>query len=124
MKKSDWAMIALNVFTTFVAFIGATERGGESVVVFMFVLVAAFVNSLWIARRDRQRAPSRTRRAATDELDAELSARELLDIDQRLEALERRDERLLRQLSAGNQLGEPAALAETAIGSERVPQRV
>lgn len=83
MQKSDWALVALNLFTTFVTFICAVEGGDEALVAFLFAAAMAAINTTVLVRRSRtaQRAPERE----TDELDA----RTILDLDARLEALER-----------------------------------
>ena len=125
MKKSDWALMALNLFGAFIAFIGAVEPDEEgSVIVFFTVAVVLAVNSAVIARRARQRddAPRRDRRsAAVDEMDA----RTVLDIDARLEALERAqdasDAARWRALAASGQVTAPAAEPPPAGDAARQP---
>lgn len=108
MKKTDWAIIALNLFTAFVTFICATEGGEEAVVAFMAVAAMTAINVTFVARRARSggREPGRE----PDELDA----RTILDLDARLEALERAqtdaaDAERWRRLVASGQVSGPAA---------------
>jgi hypothetical protein len=120
MKLSDWSLLALNVLATFVAFVGGVESEGDAgMVVFLFVAVAAFVNSLVIARRARSAEPAAAR---ADEFDA----RTVLDIDARLEALERAqtnadDAAKWRALVASGQVRGPAPEPADAAAVPRQP---
>lgn len=113
MKPSDWALLALNVLAGFVAFIAATEGGEAAVWSMIFTLPALLLSSVVLVRRARNaegRPARKDRRPATDE---DLDARQLLDIDARLEALEKAEERRLRALYEEGVISGPSApLAE------------
>ena len=127
MRRSDWALIALNLFTAFVSFV-ATADGDEdlAVVTFFILCITLAVNSAVIARRSRQRddAPRRDSRRQDAEVD-ELDARTVLDLDARLEALERAqadaaDAAKWRALVESGQVSGPSApLADAADESRQ-----
>ena len=84
MTKSTVALSGLNVFTLMFAVIGLTAQDLEPMsIALALTLVTALVNSGVHLRRTQEPAPAR--RIATDELDA----RAILDLDARLEAVER-----------------------------------
>lgn len=105
MKKTDGAIIALNLFTAFVTFICATEGGEEAVVAFLFVAVMTAVNVAFVTRRARS-----GRHEFEREPDV-LDARTILDLDARLEALERAQTHAARwrELVASGRVSGPAA---------------
>ena len=124
MKKSDWALMALNLFGAFIAFMGAVDpfAGGA---VFVFVAVVLAVNSAVIARRARQRDDAPARRDRRSAAEDEMDARTVLDIDARLEALERAqdasDAARWRALAASGQVTAPAAEPPPAGDAARQP---
>ena len=94
MSKTDWAVLGLNALTLLAAVVGLmanqTDPMGYGLVL---AFVATTVNSVLLLRR----ASGRSETAAPATRD-DLDAHELLDIDARLEALERGDARTLRTL--------------------------
>ena len=108
MKKSDWALVALNVFTAFMTFVSAVEGDEElGIMVFFLASVALALNTTVLVRRAREREDG-ARRGSEDEMDA----RTVLDLDARLEALERAqdasDAARWRALAATGQASGPA----------------
>ena len=102
---------------------GAVDSpGDEGLVVFMFATLAVVVNSLILVRRTR--AGERPRRRASDTMVApdELDARTVLDLDARLERLERAqadatDAARWRALVESGQVSGPSAASPQAGGA-------
>ena len=97
MSKSDWAFLALNAFLALWAFAGFASTDQEALIVgAMLAMLIATANGIRIVRgrknrdSDTERAPGLRRRSSRDD---EMDARTVLDIDARLEALERRERR-------------------------------
>lgn len=92
MSKIDWAVLSLNALTLLAAVVGLvanqTDPMGYGL---MLAFVATTVNSVLLLRRASKRPEVPAPRAALD-------AHELLDIDARLEALERAEAQTLRAL--------------------------
>lgn len=82
MDKTDWALLVLNLFAGTGVMIAAGEGGDAAVVAMMMALPALLLNSVVLVRRSR--TPERPAREPN-----ELDARTILDLDARLEALER-----------------------------------
>lgn len=127
MSKTDWAIVTLNAFTLIVATLGLTDpRGGAydgMSIALMLTIATVMVNGGWIIRRGSQdqRQPVKGQEATGD---VTLDARHLLEIDERLEMLERRDAQRVRELAARGEIHGPyAPLADpverTAIPRER-----
>lgn len=127
MTKTDWAVVALNALTLIVAVLGLLDPLGGRYDGYVIALLASIftlmVNGGWIIRRG-SRAPTQEVDRAVEALSVDMDARQLLEIDQRLEALERRDEQRLRQLlERGDIVGPAAPLAAPVGAAERARQR-
>lgn len=126
MSKSDWALVALNVATLLMAVVGlAAQHVDPMGMALALTLVTTLVNGAWVLRRNTAPRTEPSRRALAAEAD-ELDARELLDIDARLEALERRERESaeadrIRQLVATGQQRAPEA---EPTDPPTTPQRV
>ena len=120
MKKSDWAVVGLNAFTLLVAVAGLIDPAGGAYegtsIALVLSIVTLMVNGGWVLRRGAREATppaaDRTPTALPDELDA----RAVLDLDARLEALERAhadaaDAARWRALVESGQASAPAAEA-------------
>ena len=126
MSKSEIALLAFNVFALLAAVGGLVSGHMDPMgMALVFSLLALLANSAYVLRRsgkhERTASPAPARLAQpVDELDA----RALLDIDARLEALERREremeeeERIRRMWAQGEQRA-PASSAPAGGGSER-----
>ncbi len=126
MTKTDWAVVGLNALTLIVAVVGLLDpRGGTydgPSIALLLSIVALMVNGGWIIRRG-SRGPAEKAAPATDRLDVTLDAHRLLEIDERLELLERRDTLLIRELMARGEMRGPAApLAEFGGAPESARQ--
>ncbi len=91
MRRSDWALLALNLFTAFMSFASAVEGDQDfGLLVFALLCVTLTLNMTTLFRRARQRddAPRHRSPHRVSEAD-EMDARTVLDLDARLEALER-----------------------------------
>jgi len=115
MSKSDVGLLALNLVTLLMAVVGLTAQHVDPMGAALgFALVATIVNGGAVLRRSRRPEPP-ARATAGDELDA----RHVLDLDARLEALERAygdaaDAAKWRALVASGQASGPAADAPGA----------
>lgn len=98
MPKSDWLLVALNTGTLIMAVVGLVAQHPEPMSVALgLALTAALINSAVVIRRGGRREPAPPpRQRALPAHDADLDARRILDIDARLDALERAEERRLR----------------------------
>ena len=125
MTRSDWFLLALNVAALGSAVLGlAVQHLDPMNVVLLLGMVTALANGAVLIRRSG-RAPV-PQRAQVPERPAELDldARQLLDIDQRLEALERAEDRRLQSLVESGQITGPATLpAGTSGPTARARQR-
>ena len=105
MSKTDWAVLGLNALTLLAAVVGLmanqTDPMGYGL---MLAFAATTVNSVLLLRR----ASGRSETAAPATRDS-LDAHELLDIDARLEALERGDARTLQALADQGVVRGPAS---------------
>ena len=124
MTTSDWLLTALNVATLLLAVVGMTAQHLDPM---SLALALAFVTTLLngaVLLRRGSRRPVGPPRVKAPEPNLELDARQLLDIDQRLEVLERRDDVILRQLVAsGKMAGSDAPLLAAPGGHETGPSR-
>ncbi|OZC02224.1 hypothetical protein [Rubricoccus marinus] len=132
MKLPDWLLLAINAILLFFAFMGVASVDTDVLMVTsMLAMVTAAINGVVVfgrrKGRDEPLAKRRVARSSEDEMDA----RTVLDIDARLEALERREreaadaERIRQMVARGEQSApETAPLAESATpqaaGRERV----
>jgi len=120
MSKSDVGLLALNLVTLLMAVVGLTAQHVDPMGAALgFALVATIVNGGALLRRSRRPAPP-AQATAGEELDA----RHVLDLDARLEALERAygdaaDAAKWRALVASGQASGPAADAPEAGGAAR-----
>ena len=113
MNRSDWLLVALNAFLLVWAVAGLASIDEDPLIITaMLAMLTAVVNGAYVLRGRRQRAPSRTR-AREDEMDP----RTVLELDARLEALERREremqeaERIQHLVARGQQSAPEAPLA-------------
>ncbi|PAP77063.1 hypothetical protein [Rubrivirga marina] len=115
MSKSDVGLLALNLVTLLMAVVGLTAQHVDPMgMALALTLVTTIVNGGALLRRGRRPAPM-PRLPEADELDA----RHVLDLDARLEALERAygdaaDAAKWRALVASGQVSGPAADAPEA----------
>ena len=126
MSTSDWALVALNVLTLFMAVIGLAAQDTDPMsAALALTIVTALVNGGWVLRRSQAKAAPRqleTENVLRIESADEMDIHRVLDIDQRLEALERAEERRRIGLDeTALQLDDPA---ETVALSPRTRQRV
>lgn len=114
MSKSDLFLLALSAFAAMMAVVGLVSQHLDPMSIALVLgLVTTVLHSARLLRRSGQRAgaPDAPRQSESDE---ELSAYKLLDIDERLEAIERREaerdeaERI-RELSLRGDLRAPDA---------------
>ena len=113
MTKADWGLMALNLFAAGIALLGVLEPASDSALIVFFVVAFALaVNSAVVANRSRRRedVPARRDAAAATEMDPHT----VLDLDARLEALERAqhdavDANRWRALVESGQVTAPAA---------------
>lgn len=119
MSKSTLALIAANVFLFGFSFIGFASVDDDALILVAMLAMAMSVVNGVAAYRRRDRAP---RRAPVED---EMDARTVLDIDARLEALERREremdeaDRIRRLMDRGQQ----GPLADDLSGTAPVPVR-
>ncbi|HIG73728.1 MAG TPA: hypothetical protein EYQ24_03860 [Bacteroidetes bacterium] len=116
MSRSDTALLALQALTFVTALLGIGDANMDALLGAAFLtLLTTAVTGVVLFRRRRQpaeAAPSRPRRRSRDEMDA----RTVLELDERLMDLERRErevaeaERILALMEAGEQSA-PAAAA-------------
>ena len=122
MSKSTWILLALNALAAFVAFVAAGGiRDPDGWGIAVLAAFALAVNSVVVAVRDRGKASGRARsrtgaRESVVESEVELDAATVLDLDARLEALERAqadaaDAAKWRALVESGQVSGPAAEA-------------
>lgn len=108
MSKSDWALVALNVATLLMAVVGlAAQHVDPMGMALALTLVTTLINGAWVLRRNTAPRVEPSRRALAPEAD-EFDARQLLDIDARLEALERRE----RESAEANRIRQLVAVGE------------
>ena len=126
MTKGDWGLMTLNLLATFVALLGVLEPAASdsALIVFFVAAFALAVNSAVVANRSLQRGdgPATRDRPSADEMDA----RAVLDLDARLEALERAqhdavDAARWRALVESGQITAPASEAPTTAASGTGP---
>lgn len=123
MTRSDWLLLALNLGALLFAMVGLAAQHTDPMTVALFLAaLAMFANGISIVRgRGRELGPRRERQAAPlDELDAAT----VLDLDARLEALERAhadatDAARWRALVESGQVSAPAADTPTTGESLR-----
>lgn len=121
MSKSGVALIVANSLLFMLAFIGFASADTDALFpVALFAMVMSVVNGVAVYRR-RESEPVRRKRREP-EVD-EMDARTILDIDARLEALERREREMeeaerIRQMAAkGQQSAPPEPVAEAPHAS-------
>jgi len=125
MKRSDWALLALNLFTAFMSFVSAVEGDQDfGLLIFALLGVTLTLNMTTLFRRDRQRDDGSRRRSARPSIETdEMDARTILDLDARLEALERAqdasDAARWRALAATGQAVGPAAETSPDVDADR-----
>ncbi|MEM1056312.1 MAG: hypothetical protein AAGI52_12370 [Bacteroidota bacterium] len=134
MSKSDWAFLALNAVLLFWAFVGFASTDFDTLMVGAMVAMAVSVaNGIRIVRnRDREnREPRRVRsRRRRSDRDDEMDARTVLELDARLEALERRErdldeaERIRRLADLGEQSVPADPVGSARLGTEADRERV
>ena len=125
MKKSDWAVVVLNaltILTAVSALMGAMDSEGAQIALAVSVFTM-MVNGGWVIRRGSQE-PGRAVQGRADAGDPTLDARQLLEIDQRIEALElaqhdAADAARWRALAESGQVTAPAAAPRPAAGDAR-----
>ena len=111
MSKSDAGLLALNLVTLLMAVVGLTAQHLDPMsAALALTLVSGLINGGAILRRSRRSETSIQRVADADELDAH----HVLDLDARLEALERAygdadDAAKWRALVSSGQASAPAA---------------
>lgn len=121
MSRSDWLLVAFNTATLVMAAVGlAAQHPDPMSFALVLALVATLVNSTVLIRRSGPREPLPTpRREALPAPDADLDARRILEIDARLDALERAEDRRLQVLAVETTGPAP----EPASGPTRVRTR-
>ena len=114
MKLSDRLLLVANLFAAFMAFVGLAEDGGDAVEVALLLAMLTALTTAGVLLRRHLRARKGTSevREAADELDAY----RILEIDERLEALERAEARRL-SLRLGSEDGARAAALVDAAGA-------
>ena len=132
MKLPDWLLLAINAGLLFFAFLGVASVDTDVLMVTsMLAMVTAAINGVVVIGRRKQREEPLAKRHVARSSEDEMDARTVLDIDARLEALERREretadaERIRQMVARGEQSApETAPLAESAspqaTGRERV----
>ncbi|MEM6326326.1 MAG: hypothetical protein AAF791_04340 [Bacteroidota bacterium] len=122
MKTSDWTFLALNAFLLLFSFVGVASTDTDTLIVgAMLAMVVAAANGIRIVRNRETRTPREAtrRRSRANEMDA----RTILELDERLEALERREreveeaERIRRMMDRGEQTA-PAEAHSSPLGTE------
>ncbi len=118
MNRSNWLLLALNAFMVFGAFVGFASNEEEVLMVgaLLAMLVGVANVASLILNRRKEQAP-KAKRSVGDEMDA----RTILDLDARLEAVERAqadaaDAAMWRALVESGQVTGPAADLEDATG--------
>ena len=98
MSKTDWALVALNVLTLLMAVMGLTAQDLDPMTGALALTVfTSLINGGWALRRSRVREMQPIAPRQLDRAD-EMDIHRVLDIDQRLEALERAEARRLQGL--------------------------
>lgn len=108
MSKTDWAVVALNAFTLVLAVVGVSDPVAWGHAPLLWAVLALAVSGGWIIRRGSMEQP-RPQREGPAVADVALEARQLLEIDERLEMLERRDAQHVRELAYRGEMHGPAA---------------
>lgn len=127
MNRSDWLLVALNSLMMAFAFIGFASVDEEMLIVAaMLTMAVAVVNLGALYRRRNRVSPPRDRARDTPEVD-EMDVHTVLDIDARLEALERAQHdavdaaRWRALVESGQVSGPTAAVPPTHAGTSRPP---
>ncbi|MEM6326327.1 MAG: hypothetical protein AAF791_04345 [Bacteroidota bacterium] len=125
MSKSDWALLALNILALMMAGVGlATQHAEPMTIALLLGSTGLLLSSSKIVRAGSDRkGPARTPARKDDRDLDEMDARSLLDIDARLEALERyqRDTEeadRIRQMAARGEQSAPSAPEAAHLGTE------
>ncbi|GAB5536232.1 MAG: hypothetical protein Rubg2KO_24810 [Rubricoccaceae bacterium] len=124
MTKTDWAMIAFNTLALMMAVVGlATQHPEPMSIALILALASILLTSARILRRRSpyERAPESSRQL---ELEDDMDIHRVLDIDQRLEALERAEARRIRELSEEGLLSVPELSLDDRAQSQSARQRV
>jgi hypothetical protein len=108
MSKADWSVVALNAFALVLAVMGLTGSGWGNIPL-LWATLTLVVNGGWIIRRG-SKEPLGPRREDPAALNVALEAHQLLEIDERLATLERRDAERVRELASRGEIRTPAAL--------------
>ncbi len=125
MKKSDWTLLTLNLLAAFVALFGVLEPASDSALIVFFVVTFMLAaNSAVIASRSRRRDDVQDQRG--QDASNEMNPHQVLDLDARLEALERAqhdavDAARWRALVESGQVTAPASDAPTSAASGTGP---
>ena len=124
MSKSDWLLAALNVLTLMMAAVGlAAQHTDPMSAALTLTILTVAVDGVVLFRRagQRERAPEAVPKRLS-EVDTDLDARRILDIDARLDALERAEDRRLQMLAVEGIVTGPAA-APSADSEPRTVRR-
>lgn len=122
MSKSDWLLVAFNTATLVMAAVGlASQHPDPMTFALVLALVATLVNSTVLIRRSGQAQPVRTpRQEALPEAETDLDARRILDIDARLDALERAEDRRLQMMAIEDTTPPPAPATGSGTNGRRM----
>ncbi|MEM1115672.1 MAG: hypothetical protein AAF845_18585 [Bacteroidota bacterium] len=124
MSTSDWLLLAFNMLALMMAVVGLATQHLEPMSIGLSLgMMSILLGSARILRRGTPatRAPASEQTSLPE---AELDARRILDIDARLDALERAEERRLQMLAVEGVVTAPAAEAEPASGTLHGRQRI
>lgn len=103
VTKTDGAVLALTAFALLMAVMGVSDPTTWGSIPLLWAIAALTVNggwTLWKGSRDSDR-PRRREQMADD---VTLDTHQILEIDQRLETLERRDTQRVRELISWNEV--------------------
>lgn len=124
MSKSEIALLCLNIVVLMMSMVGLAAQHTEPMSIALILAVAAVLaSSAKLIRRGSPPDRAARRRSRRGDLDDEMDPRTVLDIDARLEALERREREIddavrIQALAARGQQG---ALSEP-LADEFDPQ--
>ena len=123
MSRSDWLLLALNALALALAFTGFTSTHTDPLMWAALVgMVAAVANGTRIIR-EQQPAPDPVRPRVRDADGRawweDIDARDVLDLDERLDALERAEIQRMHALADAGELRAPSAAQ--ALGAEAGP---
>lgn len=116
-------MIAFNTLALMMAVVGlATQHPEPMSIALVLAIVSVLLNSGRILRRPRayERVPESSRQLEAED---EMDIHRVLDIDQRLEALERAEARRIRELATEGVISGPADLLDHSDNALPTRQR-